>query len=220
MDLMARWLAPDHVLSEIFANWFDWRYIFNRDTSFFFEVVWKSWLELPVVRQKPRQYITRTFTIFLAKNFKSFQRVREAESEPLLQLFLQNQWRNYVECVSKNVPKFKAFASKITSRDLRDIFDQSTILIQAVYFYDSKLETVCHIVGLQKRLDPPYPKLSEHLRALERGEVITDLIPNPCKLQLELLRRSRRRPISLATQGAFIFSLENSYLLRTNQQTV
>jgi hypothetical protein len=206
-----------HVLQEVFANWFDWRYMFKRDTSFFLESIWKSWLELPVVLQKPLQYLVRTFTLFLANNLEKYHRIYEAESEKMLQNYLMQCWQRFVACISRNVSGFKTLADQLTYKDLLDIFDQATILVSVVYFFDDKLETSCHIEGLSKRLNPAYPNISRHLRSLERGEVITDFIPNPCKLQFELLRRSRRRPISLATQGAFIFSLENHYL-RTTQR--
>jgi hypothetical protein len=212
-------VSATHALQEIFANWFDWRYLFNCDTSFFLEAVWKSWLKLPVVLQKPRQYLARTFTIFLSQDFETYHGAYEAESEPILQEYLLNFWRRYVVCVSRNIPEFRSLASGLGDEILRDVFDEATLLIQAVYFYDTKLESVCHINGLQRRLNPAYPRLTQHLRALERGEVITDPIPNPCRLELELLRRSRQRPISLATQGAFIFSLENSYLRTTQRAT-
>jgi hypothetical protein len=212
-------VSATHALQEIFANWFDWRYMFNGDTPFFLEAIWKSWLQLPVVLQKPRQYLARTFTIFLAQDFKNYHRAYEAESETLLQEYLLNCWQRYVACVSRNMPEFRTLASRFPIEILNDVFDEATLLIQAVYFYSTKLESVCHINGLYRRLNPAYPRLAQHLRALERGEVITDFIANPCRLELELLRRSKHRPISLATQGAFVFSLENSYLRTTQRET-
>jgi len=208
-------VSTTHALHEIFANWFDWQYVFSRDTSFFLEVVWKSWLPLPIVLKKKCQYLTRTFIIFLAQNLESYQKVSDVGNNQLIQKYIPNQWQKFIECVSKNVDEFESYIARVTEEELKDIFANTIRLVPVLFFYDSKFETACRIQGLHGRLNPPYPKLKEHLRALENGQVISDIIPNPCRLQVELLRRANRLPVSLATQGAFIFSLENSYLLKT-----
>jgi hypothetical protein len=206
--------STTQTLQELFANWFDWRHTFNRDTSFFLEVIWKSWLEIPIVWRKKSQYLTRTFTIFLAQDLQNFHRVSERGNNELIIKYIPAQWKCFTTSITQNLPEFKSYISQITKDELSEIFGDCVWLIPAVYFYDSKLEIVCQIQGLGKRLNPPYPKLAQHLQSLESGMVITDPIPNPCRLQVELLRCSRNNHhMSFRTQAAFVFSLENSYLL-------
>ena len=204
-------------LQEIFANWFDWNYLFNRDTPFFLEVVWESWLQLPAVLQKPTQYLVRTFCLFMAERFTGFQEALESESEQILQSYLNRQWRTFISGILRKVPRFAALLDDLRPSVLTDVFDTATILTQVLHFYQTRLESACNIKNLNARLNPPYPRLRAHLSALERGEVITETIPNPCQLQLALLRRNKRRPTPLATQAAYVFSLENSYLIKTSK---
>jgi len=210
-------VSTTHALQEVFANWFDWRYVFDRDTAFFLQAVWKSWLKLPVVLQNPRQYLVRTFTIFLAEDFEAYHQAFESESETFLREYMQRRWDAFTDCIGKTASPqdFKLLTTRFSPPVLRDVFDEATILIQAIYFYEDKLENICHVRGLYDRLNPAYPRLKAHVLALERGEIISDPIPNPCKLELELLRNSVKRPITLETQAAFVFSLQNNFIKAT-----
>jgi hypothetical protein len=202
-----------HCLHEIFANWFDWKYIFNRETSFFLESIWKSWIVLPVVWKKKHEYLVRAFTIFLAQDHVTLQNVINKKSNPAFDNFLEQRWKAFITVLKKNVPEFEKYLSEVTNKVKLEVWDEASVLSVAVVFLNKNFESVYRVQGLEKRLNPPYPALKRHLKALERGIVIEGKIPNPCRLQIELLRRSKNRPTSLATQGAFIFSLENSYLL-------
>ncbi len=58
-----------------------------------------------------------------------------------------------------------------------------------------------------------YPRLRAHIRSLKRGEVILSAIPDPCRLHLELIKSLAGAGPKLATETAFLFSLENAYSL-------
>lgn len=209
-----------HMQHEIFANWFDWRYIFDRDTQFFLKAVWDSWIKLPVVSESKHQYLNRTFAIVLAERFDDLTRAYDSESHKVITDYFLGEWCRFVGLISKSVLGFNHYVAEfLQSTDaLVDLTHFSAALAETIALYEQVFEKRCRLDGLSSRLNPRYPRLSKHLNMLERGQVITEEIPNPCKLQLELLRRESRKRASLATQGAFVLSMENEYLSRTRRR--
>jgi hypothetical protein len=199
------------LIDELFANWFDWKYIFNQDTEFFLQRIWASWFRVPRVQMSKSQYLARTFAVFICSRLSEFI--------PLLQYrlmergfpWLKARWEEFV-AVLRTVPEMSAYLDKVKPEEVQNtltlVFHTSHIL----HFFENGFEQACGVEKLRKRLNPAYPELDQHIRLLNEGKVIMTQIPNPCRLHLEFLKSLRNQPPSLAAEIAYIFSLENTYL--------
>jgi len=200
------------VLNEFFANWFDWKYIFQKDTAFFIKSIWQSWGRLPIVWEQKHQYLVRSFAVMLCESLpdlvKRWQSGREVEH---IMPLLQEKWLEFVKLL-RTGSDMDRFLNDVTEKNVRDIFVHvSRSAIPMLSFFENLFEKSCGIEELFERLNPPYPDVMVHVSKLLRGEVVTDPIPNPCKLHLELRKKLNGSP-TLCTEIAYILSLENLYV--------
>jgi hypothetical protein len=203
----------EHSVSELFANWFDWFYIFSSDTNFFLKSIWESWLTFPMVWTHTVQYLTRAFFVYLCPEMSRVIKLKgTGRRDQHLLPFLKEKWESFTSII-RQIPSGKEYIEKTTDAQVQQIWTLTDALIPVMWFFQQEFEKTCNVEGLYDRLNPPYPSLEKHIGDLRSGHVTEEQIANPCKLQLELLRLlSNGEKPTLAMEIAYIFSLEAEYL--------
>ena len=196
--------SAERVINEIFANWFDWKYIFRQETQVFLTSIWSSWLTFSFVWEQQKQYLVRSFAIYVCRNYADLNAAAQAgrRADHLLP-FLREEWKGFSEILNK-IDKGHQFLGGLSESFVNDVIFQVASLVPLLQFFQERYEAIAGLRGLEERLNPPYPNLAAHLDCLMRGEVITDEILNPCRLQLELLKRATDQKPPLATEIAYI----------------
>ncbi|MDO9542170.1 MAG: hypothetical protein Q7J98_07595, partial [Kiritimatiellia bacterium] len=207
--------SPEHVINELFANWFDWRYIFVKDTACYMGFIWASWLNYPLIWTSPRQYIYRSFAVFLCDDLDAWTAAWSGgRKDRSLWPYLETRWNHFcsmLQPISKWADFLKAAGANIKD----EVFTVMDYVQPLMCFFASRLEGHCGVEGISERLNPPYPGLSGDIESLAYGKVIQQQIENPCRLNLELLRRYSEGDIPLATEVAYVLSLANTYRLNS-----
>jgi len=206
-------ISVEHVFNEVFANWFDWRYVFKGDTIFFLTSIWKSWLKVPLVLENPIQYLVRSFAIYMCDHLDALTQSAEAGTiEASVKPFLKEHWI-----------KFKAILQAVDSRVSRftgapayedAVLDQVYRLAVLLEFLQRSFEAKFNLQGLRERISPEYAELAVHIESLMRGQTVEDVV-DPCALHLALLRALNGNRPSLGTEIAFLLSLENWFVRRS-----
>src|SRR5207237_149845 len=96
------------MLGEQFANWFDWRYIFKRDTAFYLQTIWRAWIGLPVVWQSKPQYFARSFAVLIAEDTDLIAAISKESKHQTAIPFIQKRWDKFQELV-RDVPDMREF---------------------------------------------------------------------------------------------------------------
>ncbi len=199
-----------HLINELFANWFDWKYIFQSDTKFYLERIWTSWIRLPIVQKSKAQYLARSFAVFICPRLAEFGRTFDRRWVETGLPWMRSRWEEFRR-VLQEVPTAKEYFAEITDVELRNTFDLVRHTSHIIRFFDTSFETVTGTTGLYRRLHPQYSRLEKHIKMLLSGKVITNQIPDPCRLHLELLKRLHGSSFKLSTEIAYLFSLEHTY---------
>lgn len=199
------------LIDELFANWFDWKYIFKRDTEFFLQHVWASWVRVPRVQMSKSQYLARSFAVFICPRLSEFIELFQNRWMERGLPWLKARWEEFV-IMLRAVPGMPIYIESVTSEEKQATLNLVFYTSHILSFFENGFEQACGIEKLSERLNPAYPEVDEHIRLLKEGRVIAIPIKNPCRLHLELLKSLNNQPPSLAMEIAFLFSLENTYL--------
>jgi hypothetical protein len=210
-------LDPYHLINELFANWFDWNSVFNRDMSYYLKTIWSSWVELPIVRKSKSQYLARSFAVFICPRLSELIPLFQKQWIDAGRPWLYARWEEFIE-VLRSVSMTVRYLDDLKESEKQNALVLTCHCSQIMHFFENSFEHDCGVVALNERLNPPYLQLAEHIGLLKQGNVIMDSIPNPYRLHLELLKSLNDESPSLAVEIAYIFSLENSYLLARDSQ--
>jgi hypothetical protein len=200
------------VLGEFFANWFDWKYVFRRDTEYFTKRVWESWLSsVPVIWEQKAQYLVRSFAIYLCEGLPALVAAWQSgrEIDHLMPL-LRERWQRFLQLVG-GVAGMEKYLSAVSEEAVVDVLDHVRGVLPILTFFERSFESVCGVASLYERLDPAYPSVAAHVESILQGRIVTEAIPNPCKLHVELMKALRGQP-PLQAEIAYILSLENHYV--------
>jgi hypothetical protein len=205
-------ISGEIATSEIFANWFDWAYVFNRDSETFFPAIWRAWLELPLVWKSPDQYVWRSFAVHIAEDLQAY-RIAQRAGPRLNHLipYLESRWTSFVSLIS-GTPHMDEFLQEFDGARRQEIYAVVDLLIPLLIYLENRLGQEAAILGLSDRYNPEYPALDAHVRQILAGELICEDIPSPSRLNIELLRALRGRTAGMAAQSAYVFSMERFYL--------
>jgi hypothetical protein len=195
---------------EIYANWFDFRYIFEGDTSRYFPTIWKSWLRWDRIWQLKLHYIIRSLAIFLGSDIKGFSQART--SYPNTEKYLESKFMEMKTLVSSRVPEFNEFVKDITSEDIIEI----TRIFTALEHYLRFLQEKYFKQEIFDRINCLYPDelLNDHVDSLEKGIILTEKIPNPIKLLQRLYSAyfSSNGKVPLRVNAATMLTLWYNYI--------
>jgi hypothetical protein len=202
-----------HLINELFANWFDWKYVFNTEMDFYLKQIWASWVKLPLIWKSKPQYLARSFCIYICPKLNELISLLSQRWDQAGLPWLEAQWTEFTN-ILKEVPNMADYLAELSADEKRDIFAIAYGSGRTLLFFERSFEKKCSLENLTERLHPSYPKLKEHIQQLNEGCVITEEIIDPCKIHLELLRSQNGKRPNLATEIAYLFSLENTYLIR------
>jgi hypothetical protein len=196
-------LAVD--VEEIYASWFDYKYIFAGDKNRYFPMIWKSWLRLHRIWGHKLDYIARSLAIFISSKVEELSEAQNVGIEET-NTFIEKNYREMEELIIKGVPEFTDFVKDITVKNSLDVRDY----LLGLTGYLSFLEDKYYEKDLYERLNPTYTDelLQEHMHCLEKGQIITDPIPNPNKLLHMLYDRytALKEEVPLNVSGAVIMT--------------
>jgi hypothetical protein len=201
--------SADRVVSELFANFFDWKYIFHQQTDYFLLSIWAAWIKLPFVWEQKHQYLVRSFAIFMCDRLEEFATVAAAgRRNQTLETFLKNSFDDFRKVILP-IDRAAEYFADLTPSILSDIYEQIIHLAGLLHFFHSNLEEAAGVSGLASRLRPTYTQVQAHAKAIIDGKIVSQGLINPCQLHHEILRTLGTRPAPLAAEVAYILSLEN-----------
>ena len=210
-------IKATRMITEVFANWFDWNYVFQRDTDLYISTIWGSWLGQPAVFSNAPQYLTRSIAILLASDLDVFAEMRQRGRR---KSFLVPYLRRKFEKVGRIISKHDAgsdYMRRIDQPREEMIYDLLERLHPFLFWLEHFFESDCNLVGLKGRLCPPYSQLGEHSKMVSKGQVVLQRIPNPCQLHLSLLSGYPPKT-ALATEAAYVFTLANAVANRNRRR--
>jgi hypothetical protein len=195
-------------VGEFFAHWFDWKYVFQGDVRFLLRHTWRVWLPLPIVLQRKAQYLLRAFTLLLYDRINRLVGEWKRSYDDGLVVLIRESWDEYRQ-ILEDIPDMKEYLSDVTEDTINKIILDARGAIPTLFFFERVFEAYFKVEGLSERLNPPYPTIAEHVQRIQLGGVVTDPIPNPCKLQIELMKLDNP---TLQAEIAYIMTLENFYV--------
>lgn len=203
-------------IEEIYANWFDFRYFFKSDKSFYFPTIWKSWLRWERVWRHKEQYVFRSFVIFTMTNRDKLLEIRNKKGfKYTTESYLRSQYNEMKKLILTKVRDFDDF-EKTISRDEIGVIIDIVYRLQPLYDY---LQNKHFNEKDYKRVNPSYPisLLRKHIRYLEKGIIVTDNIPNPVELLHELYKKypGSDTEVPVRTTAAVILTLWFKYMTET-----
>jgi hypothetical protein len=205
-------MNPLQMIGEQFANWFDWNYIFRRDTELYLHMIWPAWLELQSVWRSKPQYLVRSFALLLAGDAEAIGSISKESKHTGAIPLIRERWSEFVRIVGQ-VPEMSGFIAEIKEQELKNTFELTYGLFPLIRWFEKEFEKACGVDGLTERFAPEYGNLDQHVQDLAAGKVILEQIPDPPRLHISLLRYLKNGPAPLAMEIAYIYSLENTYLL-------
>lgn len=203
-------LSARHIIGEQFANWFDWRYNFRRNTALYLRLIWQSWLEQPLVWQSKPQYLARSFAVLLCEHLGAIAQIALVSREAGLMPLLRTWWYEFVE-LTKEVPNMPAFLHQLQPDEQKEMFEMVSNLLPLLRWFEQRFEVKCGVANLTERLSPQYDRIAEHVVALKQGRVILEGIVDPTRLHLALLQDLAGAHPEVSTEVAYIYSLQNCY---------
>ena len=194
---------------EIYANWFDFKYVFAGNKIRYFPTIWKSWLRWERVRHNKFDYLIRSLIIFITTDLEGLANaINQGEVQPYLKIKF-NEMKDLIEL---RVSEFKDFAAVMTE----NTFIELARYIDKIEPYLRFLEKKYFEQALYDRLNPPYSEdlLNSHIQSLDAGIIVVDNIPNPIKLLHELYDKypALENPVPLRTNAATILTLWFKYM--------
>jgi hypothetical protein len=200
-----------HMVGEVFANWFDWKYIFRRDTAFYLQTIWRTWLDLPVVWHSKPQYFARSFPVLLSEDAEAIAAVSKEGKHEAVFPFIRKRWAHYQQLL-RDIPNMQEFMRGVTEAELSTTVELVYDFYPIVRWFEEHFEERCGVPDLADRMAPEYAQLDRHVQDLIAGKIILDAIPDPPRLHVALLRALNHQPTPLETEIAYIYSFENAYL--------
>lgn len=200
---------------ELFATWYDYFTFFNEEHEHFQTYIWKAWGELPVIKDRPAQYLFRSFVIFLSsKYFKKYQESIQCGEEDE---FIKSAWNKY----SKYFEKKLGFVNSYI--DINDSHTKVTVLelVDKLVPIFMKLIKNYEHVKFQKMINKTYPRIDEHVRKIENNEIINEQIINPFLLLKECRRKICRGSNNIPTfyqNTALLYSFANQVIFLTSNE--
>jgi hypothetical protein len=195
-------------VEEIYANWFDFRYVFGGDKTRYFPTIWKSWLRWERIKRFKFDYLMRSLIIFLTTDLSGFH---NAINQGEVEKYLETKFSEMKALIAPRVYGFLDFAADMTPETLRkmarfiDKIEPYLLFLEQEYFEQE----------IYERLNQPYPKdlLNQHMQSLEDGIIVVDNIPNPIKLLHELYDKypALDKHVPLRTNAATVLSLWFKY---------
>jgi hypothetical protein len=198
-------------IEEIYAQWFDFRYIFAGDVKRYFPMIWKSWLRWERIWRLKVNYVFRSLAIFLMTDLNGFY---DAQNIGVLQTieYLKDRYDKMRNIIISGVPEFSEFVRDLTS----EIIEEMCEFLIGFEGYLNFLEKRCFKKEIFDALNPPYSEISlnKHIRSLEKGLIVIDDIPNPSKLLHKLYGKypGSNNKVPLRTTGATILTLWYKYI--------
>lgn len=211
-------LSARHIVGEQFANWFDWRYIFQRQTDLYLRLIWRSWIDLPVVWQSKPQYLARSFAVLLCEDLASLVQAANQPREQGVMPLLNQRWYHFIALTS-SVPRMSAFVAELSTEERSETLAMACNLLSLLRWFEQKFEDACALAGLDSRINPPYDAVDAHVTDLLDGKIILSGVVNPIRLHLTALQRLGDAQPSMATEIAYIYSLQNCYLAQRSTGT-
>lgn len=198
-------------IEEIYANWFDFKYIFGGDKKRYFTIIWKSWLRWNRVWRFREEYLLRSLMIFLTTDLKGLFEARNA-GYPETEKYLTAKFEEMIFSIKSKVSGFDRF---VAEADLQSIVGASKFIDKLEPFLNF-LEDQYFEKEIYSRLHPPYPEstLADHIKCLESGLIINDNIPSPIKLLHRLydLYPAMNKSVPIQTTAAVISTLMLKYV--------
>jgi hypothetical protein len=204
------------MITEQFANWFDWKYIYRRDTEHYLQMIWPAWLDLPSVWRSKPQYLVRSFGLLIAADAETIGAISKEPKQTGVMPLLRKRWNEFVRIV-REVPGMLTFIDEIEDPELNNTLDLTYGIFPLIRWFEKEFEVCCGVTGLSERMAPEYDELAQHVADISAGKVILEPIPDPPRLHIALLRQLNHQPAPLAMEIAYIYSLENTYLLRRSR---
>lgn len=203
----------DYFLQEIFANWFDYKFIFTVDKKeLFFQNIWESWINIPRVWEESHLYILRTLALYSCSDLVTLRRTL-SDSKHALHSLLNQKLEELKKIISQRVPTIREiFEESGKEKTHEDIYECLERLLPYLVF----LEEQFFKEELFKRLNPEYPLLSTHIEKISNGAVVTDNIVNPIALLhgLQIFHLNNNKSPSIGSSIALVLSLWN-WLLKS-----
>jgi hypothetical protein len=198
-------------LEEIYANWFDFRYIFEGDVTRYFPTIWKSWLRWDRIWQLKLHYIIRSLAIYIGSNIEDFSKTRNL-SYPHTEKYLESKFGEMRNLISLKVPRFNEFVKDITPEDITE----TTPIFKILEHYLKFLQRRYFNQGIYDRINCFYPEelLTEHIRSLEKGIIVAEKVPNPVRFLQRLYSKyfSSDFQVPLRVNAATILTLWYNYI--------
>ena len=194
-------------IEELFANWFDFSYIFRGDKNRYFPIIWKSWLRWERISRYRLDYLGRSFVIFLCTDLDGFFKAR---TEGNIEEYLRNAYSEMINLIISKIPSFKEFAAEIPAGEITGLPHLYTALYPLLVF----LQRTYLKKEVFERMHPFYSEksLKDHIECLEQGIVITDNVPDVLELLHKLYDKYAGGKIPFHVTGAFLLTLWNFYI--------
>lgn len=183
---------PD-IVNELFAHWYDFYHFYDADIKKYLEMIWRSWIELPLVSKNFAAYYYRSFLIFLCSNRDDIYKLRHEE----LAEFSQKKWKEHADffkqipSIERKLPGDMVTVLQNEEKFIKHAMVHSFIILE---FYASFLND-----DFRTAINASFPEIDNYYSSLSSGKVIPKSPSNPYCLLKRLvegnLSSSRISPV-------------------------
>jgi len=192
-ELLAK--TTPYLLNEVFAQWFDYVFLFKKDYDTYLQSIWKSWKNVPRIWESPEVYLLRSFVIFLYS--------RRNDSSEILRPGFTNEHDDFIESFLKNCGR-DSWAEELI-RLFKDVENQKDIRMAS----ENLKPYLTFLSSIEEKSGAFY-----NINFIKNGNVISEGIKNPKELVFSYLKTENIEwAENLQPNIAIIFSLWNYYML-------
>ncbi len=198
-------------VEEIYSNWFDFVYIFEKNQNRYFPMIWQSWLRWERVWRYRDAYLVRSFLIYLTIDIDSYKKLHHVGIKELRE-YTNGKYSEMIGLLSRTVPEFTKFNDGMSQEKIDAIPDIAFVMEALLYF----LQYTYFDKDIYDRLNPKYPDevLDKHVSMINQGLIVTDDLPSPIKFLHKLHDVYATKPVPLKATAATVLTLSLNYIRR------
>ena len=199
---------------ELFAHWYDYYHFYDCDYEKYFAHVWASWSKLPILHYNIKDYVFRTYFIYVAHKKDMFSeygenKVKDSQIATLI-------YKEHYE-------KLKLLKSPLTPEAIASIKDKivtSEITTHLLKYYDViQIFERYKSDDFRRSINKDYENFDRHYKSIMNGELIQERIENPYKLVKKIIYHTHDSA-NIKSATALIMSLKNQQSFYSSKSAI
>lgn len=194
---------------EIFATWFDFRFMHKGQSREFLKLIWSSWIELSSVWDNKKEYLARSFIVYCFEEWDELWDLWNINAKTYRKK-AEEYLNKMLDSLNKQVDGFQSYSNELTN-----IQKEAALLLITDFFMPLTFlyEKSDHdLIDLGERILRNDSNQQKYAQDIESGIILHEKDMDPIAISIDLSFRSLGRKVPLRETAAFILSMWHYYV--------